>query len=123
MTPAITSARLSGLPGSKPWGWLIDSGIDENPSLWRLAMLARHMSWLAVAIAVVPFANARAADKPGPREEQAKAFIELLDKGDFAKAVQGFDATMLKVMPAEELKKTWEKVVGDAGAFKKTLGT
>ena len=34
-----------------------------------------------------------------------------------------FDAAMLKALPADELKKTWEKVVGEAGAFKKRLGS
>lgn len=61
--------------------------------------------------------------KPASREAAAKAFVTLLGKGEFAKATETFDATMLKVLPAAELKKTWEKVTADAGAFKRQLGT
>jgi uncharacterized protein len=57
------------------------------------------------------------------RTEATKDFVQLLVDGKFDKAVADFDAIMLKVMPAEQLKKTWEGVLADAGAYKKTLET
>jgi fermentation-respiration switch protein FrsA (DUF1100 family) len=65
----------------------------------------------------------KTATKPVPREQSARAFIRLLDKGEFAQAAKSFDATMLRVLPPDELKKTWQKVVGQAGAFQKQQGS
>src|SRR5260370_37345950 len=90
-------------------------------------MIARWTLLAGLIAATLSLSNARAQEKAQPNaaalEKTAMAFVELLDKGDFANATKDFDATMLKVMPADELKKTWEKVLGDAGAFKKQLGT
>lgn len=61
--------------------------------------------------------------KEAPLEKAAKAFVDLLDKGEFEKAAGDFDETMLKVLPADKLKGTWAKVVGEAGAFKKQLAS
>src|SRR5262249_48178493 len=52
-----------------------------------------------------------------------KAFVALLDKGDFDKATGDFDEAMLRALPADKLKGTWEKVVADAGAFKRQLSS
>jgi hypothetical protein len=57
-------------------------------------------------------ADQKTATKPVPREQSARAFLRLLNKGEFGQAVKAFDATMLKVLPPDELKKTWQKVVG-----------
>ncbi len=53
----------------------------------------------------------------------AQAFVELLNQGNFAAAVQPFDSAMLKAMPESKLKDTWQQVLGQAGAFKSQLGT
>lgn len=55
-------------------------------------------------------------------EQAAKSFVDTLDQGDFAGAAKSFDAAMLKAMPADELKKTWEKLLTQAGAYKGQLG-
>jgi uncharacterized protein len=78
---------------------------------------------LAAIVAAWFFGTTTAQEKTPPLEQSAKDFVGLLEKGDFAKATQDFDATMLKVMPADKLKATWEKVQEEAGAFKKQLGT
>src|SRR5262245_48450794 len=65
----------------------------------------------------------KAQEKEAAVEKTAKAFVALLDKGDFDKATGDFDEAMLKALPADKLKGTWEKVVGDAGAFKKQLSS
>jgi pimeloyl-ACP methyl ester carboxylesterase len=69
------------------------------------------------------FSAAVAQEKTPPLEQAAKAFVDLLDRGDFARATQRFDAVMLKALPPDELRKTWEKVIAEAGAFKKQLGS
>jgi hypothetical protein len=78
----------------------------------------------AMVVGILFFTSAQAQDQTLPNLEQtARSFVELLEKGDFAKATADFDATMSKVMPADELKKVWEKLLGDVGGFKKQLGT
>jgi pimeloyl-ACP methyl ester carboxylesterase len=89
-------------------------------------MLARcgFVSALVMAaLALGALAREKAQPKTAALEQAARAFVEQLNQGAFAKATQNFDATMLKVMPPEELKKTWQKTVGPAGAFKKLVGT
>ncbi|HLJ92134.1 MAG TPA: alpha/beta fold hydrolase [Gemmataceae bacterium] len=68
-------------------------------------------------------AQQKSEPKAGARELAAKAFLELLVKGEFAKATNQFDAAMLKALPPDELKKTWEKVQSDAGAFQRQVGS
>jgi pimeloyl-ACP methyl ester carboxylesterase len=90
-------------------------------------MLARcgFVSALALAVPALFGALAReqARPKPGALERAARAFVQRLAKGEFAKATQSFNPAMLKGVPADELKKTWEQIVGKAGAFRKQLGT
>ena len=51
----------------------------------------------------------------------AKAFVDLLAKGDYTTAVAGFDETMARVMPAQKMRETWEGLVAQAGAFKQQV--
>lgn len=59
-------------------------------------------------------------DKPVPSTASLKAieFIDLLATGEFEKAVATFDATMAKVMPAEQLKKEWQSVAEPGGKLR-----
>lgn len=90
-------------------------------------MLARSVFWAALVFGMLAGGRLGAQQpgepKPGSREPAARSFVELLEKGEFDKATKEFDATMLKVLPSAELKKTWEKVVGQAGAFQKQVGS
>ena len=45
---------------------------------------------------------------PTDHTGRAKLFVDQLNRGDFAKAVEPFDAKMQEVMPADKLKQTWE---------------
>ncbi len=54
---------------------------------------------------------------------QAKEFVDLLAKGEFAKAVENFDSVMTKAMSEEKLKEVWQAVMQQAGQFKKQKGT
>jgi pimeloyl-ACP methyl ester carboxylesterase len=85
-------------------------------------MMLRCACWPAVLLAALVPICAAFQEKSPSLEQAGKTFIELLDKGEFATATKAFDATMLKVMPPDELKKTWEKVVAQSGAFQKQLG-
>jgi pimeloyl-ACP methyl ester carboxylesterase len=68
-------------------------------------------------------AQENAADRAKSLKKTAADFVNLLDKGEFAKATTDFDAAMLKALPPGELRKTWEKVLGDAGAYKKQVAS
>jgi pimeloyl-ACP methyl ester carboxylesterase len=86
-------------------------------------MNPRHIASICVVLTSISLAGTGAQEKPSKREQAARDFVAQLDKGEFAAAVKDFDATMQKVMPPDELKKTWEKVVSDAGAYKKPLSS
>ncbi len=64
--------------------------------------------------------------KPAPSEgvsAEGKAvgieFVEKMTTGSYADAVGYFDAVMKQAMSAEQLRQTWESIVGQCGAFKK----
>jgi pimeloyl-ACP methyl ester carboxylesterase len=88
-------------------------------------MSARYHLWLCVVVPFLGLAGAAAQEKPTrpALEQAARVFVEQLAKGEVTAAAQGFDATMTKVMPPEKLKKTWEDVLTDNGAFQRLLGT
>jgi pimeloyl-ACP methyl ester carboxylesterase len=93
--------------------------------------MSRHKYVIAAAAAILYILSLTAwtgatTGQAGPRplEPTARAFVEQVHKGDFAKATQNFDAAMLQALPPNELGKFWEvMVVGKAGAFKKVVGT
>src|SRR5947209_1677907 len=94
--------------------------------LWSRPMSAGCRLCCCLLLPLFGCVTAAAQDKtakPGPLEQAAGAFVEQLHREEFAAATKDFDATMTKVMPADELKKTWETVIGDVGAFQKRLST
>jgi fermentation-respiration switch protein FrsA (DUF1100 family) len=90
-------------------------------------MVASRTFVPTVVVALLSFAGLAAEDKTDARSadliKAAKTFVELLDKGEFAKATDGFDETMRKVLPPDQLKKTWQKVLDEAGDFRKQVGS
>ena len=60
---------------------------------------------------------------PGELIAQAKEFVDLLAKQEFAKAVENFDSVMTRAMPKEKLKEVWQAVIQQAGQFQKQKGT
>jgi dipeptidyl aminopeptidase/acylaminoacyl peptidase len=50
--------------------------------------------------------------------KQAEDFLDTMVRGDFATATAGFDDTMKRVMPSDQLEKTWKSVLSSAGQFK-----
>jgi dienelactone hydrolase len=60
--------------------------------------------------------------QPVDPKEQAKEFVQLLVKEDFAGAVKGFDAKMAGVMPADKVQAMWKSLLAQVGAFKEVKG-
>lgn len=61
--------------------------------------------------------QAVAEDAPSERTELARQLVAHLAAGKFAEAVNHFDATMAKVLPAEKLQEVWQGVVAQYGRF------
>src|SRR5262249_15370874 len=81
----------------------------------------RFLSALVVGVISLPglAAQQTAETRAVSLEQTARSFVELLDKGEFAKATNHFDAAMRKALPPDELKKTWQTVLARPGAYKK----
>src|SRR3954447_15225413 len=75
-----------------------------------------HAIWWTCALIL---ADLPPADHTG----RAKLLVDQLNRGDFAKAAESFDAKMQEVMPADKLKQTWETLNKQFGAFKEAGGT
>jgi len=76
---------------------------------------------LLAGLALVPGCGERAS---GAEElgSKAKEFVELLARGDFAKAAEGFDGTMKKVLPPSKLEEAWKSIALQSGSFKGQRG-
>jgi dienelactone hydrolase len=88
-------------------------------------MKTRRLTAVGLLIAIgLTLSTAQQTDeaKKEALAEAGKAFVGLLDKGDYAKAVGMFDSTMKSVMPEVKLKDTWEAVTAQAGALKSIPG-
>jgi len=86
-------------------------------------MLSQRLFIVALVLVVCTSVSAQQPAQTQSLKETAAAFVTLLDNGEFAKATKEFDEAMLKALPPDELKKTWAKVIGDAGAYKKQVGS
>lgn len=56
-------------------------------------------------------------------ETMARDFVDLLAKADYAKAVENFDETMKKALPAGKLQQVWNSLIAQSGPFVEQLGT
>ena len=65
---------------------------------------------------------AKAATQATGIETLAKDLVNALAKGDYAKAVENFDSTMKKALPAEKLQQVWSSIIAQAGPFVEQLG-
>ena len=63
------------------------------------------------------------APQPGEVTVLAKAFVDLLARGDFAGATQSFDATMKTAMPPDKLQTTWTQLSNAAGSYVRQIST
>jgi len=67
-------------------------------------------------------AKQKQISKGGTLETMAKSFVDLLVKENYEKAVENFDGTMKKVMPAEKLEEVWNSIIAQTGPFVEQLG-
>jgi len=67
-------------------------------------------------------AKEKQISKGGKLETMAKDFMDLLVKGNYAKAVANFDGKMTRLMPAEKLEEVWDSIIAKAGPCIEQLG-
>jgi len=67
-------------------------------------------------------AKEKQISKGGKLETMAKDFMDLLVKGNYAKAVANFDGKMTRLMPAEKLEEVWDSIIAKAGPCVEQLG-
>jgi hypothetical protein len=56
-------------------------------------------------------------------EALAKDLVNAMASGDYKKAVENFDGTMKKALPAEKLQEVWGSIIAQSGPFVEQLGT
>jgi dienelactone hydrolase len=61
--------------------------------------------------------------EPKSIETVAKELVNSLVSNDYKKAVENFDGTMKKVLPAEKLQEVWNSLIAQAGPFVRQVGT
>lgn len=90
-------------------------------------MMVRWNRLYVIVLAMLTYSSLPAQQKTEPQvgslERSAGSFVSLLDKKEYVKAANAFDAAMLKALPASELKQTWEKVLFQAGPYKKQISS
>lgn len=59
---------------------------------------------------------------PTPIETLARDLVKLLANGNFEKAVENFDSTTKKGLPADKLKEVWDSLIAQIGAFVEQTG-
>lgn len=88
-----------------------------------VAPLARSVLIAAVlAFAVGPPAVRAQKAAQGP-EGRARAFVDLMAEGQYAKALESFTPQMKAAMPVERLSATWNGLIAQAGPFQRQIGT
>jgi len=61
--------------------------------------------------------------EPAPIETLAKDLVNLLASGEYKEAVENFDETMKRELPAEKLQQVWNSLIAQSGPFVEQLGT
>lgn len=64
-----------------------------------------------------------AADQPSQRTDMAKTLVAQMAAAQFDEAVESFDTTMKRVLPAEKLKEVWEGLAKQYGQFQRATET
>ncbi|MHC4571551.1 MAG: DUF3887 domain-containing protein [Planctomycetota bacterium] len=87
-------------------------------SLWAgLIVVAVIAGFAGDNIELAKKASYELGIKPMPIETQAKDLVNSLASGDYREAVENFDSTMQKALPAEKLKEVWNSLIAQVGAF------
>jgi hypothetical protein len=87
------------------------------------ASLPRRVAIAAVVVFAVARPAVPAQDAAPSPEARARAFVELMAGGQYAKAFEWFTPQMKAAMPLDRLGATWERLTAQAGPFRRQIGT
>lgn len=87
---------------------------------WR--MLSMALCLAIGALCLTSCGKRQKTAESGGLAERPQQFVDLLAKGDFETAAEGFDAVMTQAMPAQKLQEAWSSLTGQFGAFEKQAG-
>lgn len=85
-----------------------------------LVLLNRIVPGLCLAVLLCPAAF---GSQPDDRLEKAKRFVSQMAAGEFDKAVEPFDGTMKRVLPAGKLNEIWSGLVKQFGTLRQATDT
>jgi dienelactone hydrolase len=81
----------------------------------------------AVVAGVISFAagepTVQAQEIPTSPETRARAFVDLMARGQYAEAFESFTPQMKAAMPVDRLSETWKALASQAGPFRRQIGT
>jgi hypothetical protein len=101
---------------------------ERGPTQYSDRLLAAPAAW-----GEPPAGDPKKVEEPKPKDDprpavgddlkpSAQAFIGLLEKGEYDKAVERFDDTMKQALPPDKLRAVWEGLQAQVGKFSKTTG-
>jgi len=85
-----------------------------------LRFLIRVVSGLCVAVASC---SAAFGNQPDDHQQTAKHFVSQMAAGEFDKAIEAFDTTMGRVLPATKLNEIWSGLVKQYGPLRQARDT
>src|ERR1700739_3501568 len=81
--------------------------------------------WQSISLATVMLLasdlSAASAEEP-PLNTIGKTLVKFMAAGHFDKAVEPFDATMKRVLPADKLKTVWDGLIAQCGPLVQIAG-
>jgi dienelactone hydrolase len=93
------------------------------------SFLAGLLMLLLTGCVNLPFGGIKTAQPPEPqsvlgdqRQAEARAFLKLLVEGQFDRAAADFTSEMLKALPPDKLKDTWDQLTRQTGTYQKETG-
>ncbi len=85
-------------------------------------IMSRFFAFLLVACLVCTWPALGQNVKPEELIARGKAFVDLMAKDDFAGANKMLDASIQKLLTAEQLSKVWKMLPAQFGAYQKQVG-
>ncbi len=96
-----------------------------GPGRVRIKVMTKRLLRRLLLFAALCAASASCAGAPEAELRQTKlraeaaALVEALSAGDYARAVDRFDAPMRRELPPERMRALWEAIVKAAGPFRR----
>lgn len=93
-------------------------------SIHRIAAsLVRRVLIAGVVASTIGPQAVRAQDAAQSAETRARAFVDLMAAGEYAKALESFTPQMKAAMPVDRLSATWNGLTAQAGPFQRQVAT